>query len=42
MSLWLFARQYHLTRTEVCNYLARFKGQVFSIDNYETEHQLAL
>ena len=42
MSLGLFARKYNLTRTEACNYLARFKGLAFSIDNYEAEHQLSL
>lgn len=42
MSLGMFARQYKLTRREACNYLARFKGLQFSIDNYETEHQLSL
>lgn len=42
MSMGMFARQYNLTRKEACNYLARFKGLQFSIDNYETEHQLSL
>lgn len=42
MSLGLFARQYKLTKKEACNYLARFKGLKFSIDNYEAEHQLSL
>lgn len=42
MSLGMFARQYGLTRTEACNYLSRFKGLKFSIDNYEAEHQLSL
>ncbi len=42
MSLGLFARQHGLTRKEACNYLLRFKGLQFSIDNYEAEHQLSL
>lgn len=42
MSLGLFARQYRLTKKEACNYLSRFKGLEFSIDNYEAEHQLSL
>ena len=42
MSLGKFARQYNLTQREACNYLSRFKGLQFSIDNYEAEHQLSL
>ena len=42
MSLGLFARKYNLSKKEACNYLARFKGLEFSIDNYEAEHQLSL
>lgn len=42
MSLGLFARQYKLTKKEACNYLHRFKGLEFSINNYEAEHQLSL
>ena len=42
MSLGMFARQYNLTKKEACNYLSRFKGLQFSIDNYEAEHQLSL
>lgn len=42
MSLGLFARKYKLTRKEACNYLSRFKGLEFSIENYEVEHQLSL
>ena len=42
MSLGRFARQYKLTKREACNYLSRFKGLAFSIDNYEAEHQLSL
>nr|WP_044656341.1 helix-turn-helix domain-containing protein [Bacteroides acidifaciens] len=42
MSLGMFARQYKLTKKEACNYLARFKGLEFSINNYEAEHQLSL
>lgn len=42
MSLGMFARQYKLTKREACNYLSRFKGLEFSINNYEAEHQLSL
>ncbi len=42
MCIGMFARQYNLTQKEACNYLSRFKGLQFSIDNYETEHQLSL
>ena len=42
MSMGMFARQYKLTKKEACNYLSRFKGLQFSIDNYEAEHQLSL
>ena len=42
MSLGLFARKYKLTKKEACNYLARYKGLEFSINNYEAEHQLSL
>ncbi len=42
MSLGMFARKFKLTNREACNYLARFKGLQFSIDNYEAEHQLSL
>lgn len=42
MSLGMFARKYKLSRKEACNYLSRFKGLQFSIDNYEAEHQLSL
>lgn len=42
MSMGMFARQYNLTKKEACNYLSRFKGLRFSIDNYEAEHQLSL
>lgn len=42
MSMGLFARQHNLTKKEACNYLSRFKGLQFSIDNYEAEHQLSL
>lgn len=42
MSMGLFARQYNLTKKEACNYLSRFKGLAFSIDNYEVEHQLSM
>lgn len=42
MSMGMFARQHNLTKKEACNYLSRFKGLQFSIENYETEHQLSL
>ena len=42
MSIGLFARQFKLTKKEACNYLSRFKGLEFSIDNYEVEHQLSM
>lgn len=42
MSMGMFARQYNLTKKEACNYLSRFKGLKFSIDNYEVEHQLSM
>lgn len=42
MSLGLFARKNNLSKKEACNYLSRFKGLEFSIDNYEVEHQLSL
>jgi len=42
MSLGMFGRQFKLTRKEACNYLSRFKGLEFSINNYEAEHQLSL
>lgn len=42
MGLGMFARQKNLTKREACNYLARFKGLEFSINNYEAEHQLSL
>lgn len=42
MCMGMFARQYNLTQKEACNYLSRFKGLQFSIDNYEAEHQLSL
>lgn len=42
MSLGMFARQYKLTRKEACNYLSRFRGLEFPINNYEAEHQLSL
>lgn len=42
MSMGLFARRYNLTPKEACNYLSRFKGLQFTIDNYEAEHQLSL
>lgn len=42
MSMGMFARQFRLTKKEACNYLSRFKGLEFSIDNYEAEHQLSM
>lgn len=42
MSMGIFARQHNLTKKEACNYLSRFKGLQFSIENYEAEHQLSL
>lgn len=42
MSIGMFARQHKLTKKEACNYLSRFKGLQFSIDNYEVEHQLSI
>lgn len=42
MSMGMFARQHNLTKKEACNYLSRFKGLQFSIENYEAEHQLSL
>lgn len=42
MSMGMFARQYRLTKKEACNYLSRFKGLEFSIENYEAEHQLSM
>lgn len=42
MSMGLFARKHKLSKKEACNYLSRFRGLAFSIDNYEAEHQLSL
>lgn len=42
MCVGSFARQFKLTKKEACNYLSRFKGLEFSIDNYEVEHQLSI
>jgi hypothetical protein len=42
MSLGQFSRKHNLTRREACNYLYRYKGMRFAIDNYEAEHQLSL
>lgn len=42
MSMGMFARKYKLSRKEACNYLCRFKGLEFAINNYEAEHQLSL
>lgn len=38
----MFARQYNLTLREAYNYVSRFMGLQFVIDNYEAEHQLSL
>lgn len=42
MSMGMFARKFKLTKKEACNYLSRYKGLEFTIDNYEVEHQLSL
>ncbi len=42
MCLDRFSKQHNLSRREACNYLSRFKGVQFAIDNYEVEHQLSL
>ncbi len=42
MSLSLFANKHHISRKDACNYLTRFKGFRFVLDNYEVEHQLSL
>lgn len=42
MCIGVFARQKNLTRREACNYLSRYKGLAFAIDNYEVEHQLSI
>lgn len=42
MSMGMFARQFKLSKREACNYLSRYKGLEFSIDNYEAEHQLSM
>lgn len=42
MGMGMFARQHKLTRKEACNYLVRYKGLEFTINNYEAEHQLSL
>lgn len=42
MSMGMFARQFKLTKKEACNYLSRFKGLEFAIENYEAEHQLSM
>jgi hypothetical protein len=42
MSMALFAQKHHISRKEACNYLVRFKGFRFVLDNYEVEHQLSL
>ena len=42
MSLGMFARKYNLSKKEACNYLSRFKGFEFAVNNYEAEHQLSL
>ena len=42
MASSMFARRHKLTRKEACNYLTRFKGLDFTINNYEAEHQLSL
>jgi hypothetical protein len=42
MCMGQFSRKHNLTRREACNYLYRYKGMRFAIDNYEAEHQLSL
>lgn len=42
MSMGMFARQFKLTKKEACNYLLRFKGLEFAVENYEAEHQLSM
>ena len=42
MGLGMFARKFNLTKQQACNYLSRFKGLQFTINNYEAEHQLSL
>lgn len=42
MCLGTFARKHKLSKKEACNYLSRFKGFEFAINNYEAEHQLSL
>jgi hypothetical protein len=42
MSLALFASKHQISRKDACNYLVRFKGFRFVLDNYEVEHQLSL
>lgn len=42
MCLGMFARRYGLSRREACNYLSRFQGLAFALENYEAEHQLSL
>lgn len=42
MSLGVFARKYNLSKKEACNYLSRFKGFEFAVNNYEAEHLLSL
>lgn len=42
MCVGQFARRFNLTRKEAFNYINRFKGLEFVLDNYEVEHQLSL
>jgi hypothetical protein len=42
MSMAQFASKHHISRKDACNYLVRFKGIRFILDNYEVEHQLSL
>ena len=42
MCTGMFGRRFNLTPKEACNYLSRYKGIDFAINNYEAEHQLSL
>ena len=42
MCTGMFARRFNLSPKEACNYLSRYKGMEFAINNYEAEHQLSL
>jgi hypothetical protein len=42
MSVGMFSKKHNLTRREACNYLSRYGGMKFAINNYEVEHQLSM